>query len=131
MMCVIMREASPVTRYPSPWCSSELPKQRWANCAASYATSTDRGPGNEHPQPPERAIPADRIPQALLFSESRGDIEAAIRDHQVVILAGETGSGKTTQLPKICLLRARSAATDRPYATAAHRRPHRGPADRR
>src|SRR4029078_11013375 len=31
------------------------------------------------------------------------DIAATIRDHQVVILAGETGSGKTTQLPKICL----------------------------
>src|SRR5665647_3728428 len=30
-------------------------------------------------------------------------IAAAIRDHQVVIVAGETGSGKTTQLPKICL----------------------------
>ncbi|MEO8263732.1 MAG: ATP-dependent RNA helicase HrpA, partial [Pseudolysinimonas sp.] len=33
----------------------------------------------------------------------RDDIAAAIRDHQVVIVAGETGSGKTTQLPKICL----------------------------
>src|SRR4029078_607767 len=31
------------------------------------------------------------------------DIAAAIRDHQVVVLAGETGSGKTTQLPKIWL----------------------------
>ncbi len=31
------------------------------------------------------------------------DLLAAIRDHQVVIVAGETGSGKTTQLPKICL----------------------------
>src|SRR4029078_1695343 len=33
----------------------------------------------------------------------RDDIAAAIRDHQVVIVAGETGSGKTTQIPKICL----------------------------
>src|SRR6059058_1218502 len=33
----------------------------------------------------------------------RDEIAAAIRDHQVVIVAGETGSGKTTQLPKICL----------------------------
>ena len=33
----------------------------------------------------------------------RAEIEAAIREHQVVIVAGETGSGKTTQLPKICL----------------------------
>ena len=35
--------------------------------------------------------------------ERRDDIAAAIRDHQVVVIAGETGSGKTTQIPKICL----------------------------
>ncbi|WP_067439178.1 ATP-dependent RNA helicase HrpA [Nocardioides jensenii] len=39
----------------------------------------------------------------LPVSDRRDDIAAAIRDHQVVIVAGETGSGKTTQLPKICL----------------------------
>jgi ATP-dependent helicase HrpA len=39
----------------------------------------------------------------LPVSARRDDIAAAIRDHQVVIVAGETGSGKTTQLPKICL----------------------------
>ena len=42
-------------------------------------------------------------PAELPVSARRDDIAAAIRDHQVVILAGETGSGKTTQLPKICL----------------------------
>jgi ATP-dependent helicase HrpA len=42
-------------------------------------------------------------PEELPVSQRRGDIAAAIRDHQVVIVAGETGSGKTTQLPKICL----------------------------
>ena len=42
-------------------------------------------------------------PEELPVSERREDIAAAIRDHQVVIVAGETGSGKTTQLPKICL----------------------------
>jgi ATP-dependent helicase HrpA len=42
-------------------------------------------------------------PAALPVSQRRDDIAAAIRDHQVVIVAGETGSGKTTQLPKICL----------------------------
>ena len=53
---------------------------------------------------PERAVPAQiNFPDELPVSERRADIEAAIRDHQVVILAGETGSGKTTQLPKICL----------------------------
>jgi ATP-dependent helicase HrpA len=42
-------------------------------------------------------------PEELPVSQRRADIAAAIRDHQVVIVAGETGSGKTTQLPKICL----------------------------
>jgi ATP-dependent helicase HrpA len=42
-------------------------------------------------------------PAQLPVSARRDDIAAAIRDHQVVIVAGETGSGKTTQLPKICL----------------------------
>ena len=42
-------------------------------------------------------------PPELPVSERREEIAAAIRDHQVVVVAGETGSGKTTQLPKICL----------------------------
>ena len=42
-------------------------------------------------------------PPELPVTQRREDIAAAIRDHQVVIVAGETGSGKTTQLPKICL----------------------------
>ncbi|HEX5861742.1 MAG TPA: DEAD/DEAH box helicase, partial [Nocardioides sp.] len=42
-------------------------------------------------------------PPQLPVSARRDDIAAAVRDHQVVIVAGETGSGKTTQLPKICL----------------------------
>lgn len=42
-------------------------------------------------------------PPELPVSARRDDIAAALRDHQVVIVAGETGSGKTTQLPKICL----------------------------
>ncbi|WP_017935962.1 ATP-dependent RNA helicase HrpA [Nocardioides sp. Iso805N] len=48
-------------------------------------------------------------PPQLPVSERREDIAAAIRDHQVVIVAGETGSGKTTQLPKICLELGRGA----------------------
>jgi ATP-dependent helicase HrpA len=49
------------------------------------------------------AVPAVRYPPELPVSERKDDILAAIRDHQVVIVAGETGSGKTTQIPKICL----------------------------
>ena len=48
-------------------------------------------------------------PAELPVSARRDDIAAAIRDHQVVIVAGETGSGKTTQLPKICLELGRGA----------------------
>lgn len=40
---------------------------------------------------------------ALPISERRQEIADALRNHQVVVVAGETGSGKTTQLPKICL----------------------------
>src|SRR3984885_10261243 len=42
-------------------------------------------------------------PPELPVSQRKDDIARAIRDHQVVIVAGETGSGKTTQIPKICL----------------------------
>jgi ATP-dependent helicase HrpA len=48
------------------------------------------------------ARPAITYP-VLPVSERRSEIADAIRDNQVVVLAGETGSGKTTQLPKICL----------------------------
>ncbi|MEU2872943.1 ATP-dependent RNA helicase HrpA [Streptomyces olivoreticuli] len=49
------------------------------------------------------AVPAVTYPDQLPVSQKKDDILAAIRDHQVVIVAGETGSGKTTQIPKICL----------------------------
>ncbi|ROS73366.1 ATP-dependent RNA helicase HrpA [Cellulomonas sp. PhB143] len=48
-------------------------------------------------------VPEIVYPEQLPVSARREDIAAAIRDHQVVIVAGETGSGKTTQLPKIAL----------------------------
>lgn len=48
-------------------------------------------------------VPAVTYPDELPVSQKRDDIAEAIRDHQVVIIAGETGSGKTTQIPKICL----------------------------
>ncbi|MFJ5778652.1 ATP-dependent RNA helicase HrpA [Streptomyces sp. NPDC093094] len=48
-------------------------------------------------------VPAVTYPEQLPVSQKKDAIAAAIRDHQVVIVAGETGSGKTTQIPKICM----------------------------
>jgi ATP-dependent helicase HrpA len=48
-------------------------------------------------------VPAVTYPEQLPVSQKKSEIADAIRDHQVVIVAGETGSGKTTQIPKICM----------------------------
>src|SRR5258708_1688290 len=62
-------------------------------------------------------------PPQLPVSQRKDEIAAAIRDHQVVIVAGETGSGKTTQLPKICLELGRGVARQ-----IGHTQPPRIPA---
>jgi ATP-dependent helicase HrpA len=49
------------------------------------------------------AVPVITYPAELPVSQRKTELAAAIASHQVVIVAGETGSGKTTQLPKICL----------------------------
>ncbi len=49
------------------------------------------------------AVPAVEYPEDLPVSERRAEIADLIQRHQVVVLCGETGSGKSTQLPKICL----------------------------
>ena len=71
-------------------------------------TNRARKQGNQqnHPAPRryEPFIPeVITYPEELPVSERREDIMNAIRDNQVVIIAGETGSGKTTQIPKMCL----------------------------
>ena len=79
-----------------------------------------RHPQREHARPfkpftPEQlaeraaAIPVISFPD-LPVSARRDEIASAIRDHQVVIVSGETGSGKTTQLPKICMQLGRGVA---------------------
>jgi ATP-dependent helicase HrpA len=55
-------------------------------------------------------LPKPDFDPALPVVGRRGEIARAIEDHQVVIVCGETGSGKTTQLPKICLALGRGAA---------------------
>ncbi|MDR0779846.1 MAG: ATP-dependent RNA helicase HrpA [Pseudomonadales bacterium] len=48
-------------------------------------------------------VPAIHYPPQLPVSQRVEDIKRLLREHQVVIIAGETGSGKTTQIPKLCL----------------------------
>ncbi|WP_308874648.1 DEAD/DEAH box helicase [Thiothrix subterranea] len=48
-------------------------------------------------------LPKPTYPEELPVAARRADILAAIQAHQVIIICGETGSGKTTQLPKMCL----------------------------
>lgn len=55
-------------------------------------------------------LPRPAYPSELPVVEQREEILSAIKKHQVVILCGETGSGKTTQLPKICLEAGRGVA---------------------
>ncbi len=61
-----------------------------------------------------------RYDESLPINTWRNEISATIRDHQVVVIAGETGSGKTTQLPKFCLeLGRRSIGHTQPRRIAA------------
>ena len=55
------------------------------------------------PTPTANAVPAIAFPESLPVSARREEIAQALREHQVIIVCGETGSGKTTQLPKIAL----------------------------
>lgn len=85
------------------------------NTDRGASRSTRRGGGNKGNQQggkqnrtaPHRYEPfipeVITYPEELPVSERREDIMNAIRDNQVVIIAGETGSGKTTQIPKMCL----------------------------
>ncbi|MGC5629668.1 DUF3418 domain-containing protein [Georgenia sp. Z1344] len=74
--------------------------------AARGADRVARGPRPLTPEQIEArraAVPVISYPEELPVAERRFEIAAAIASHQVVVVAGETGSGKTTQLPKICL----------------------------
>src|SRR5215213_6248571 len=76
--------------------------------------STNRSPRRRRPARPPRprnvVAPPVSYPPELPVAQRRDDIAAAIRENQVVVLCGETGSGKTTQLPKICLELGRGVA---------------------
>ncbi len=55
------------------------------------------------PELPPVEIPPLRYPEELPITAKRDQIVHAIREHQVVVVTGDTGSGKSTQLPKMCL----------------------------
>ncbi|MCS0589547.1 ATP-dependent RNA helicase HrpA [Massilia norwichensis] len=60
-------------------------------------------PRGERKPPMRTPLPAIVFPEDLPVSSRRHEIAEALQKHQVIIVSGETGSGKTTQLPKICL----------------------------
>ncbi|MFJ9148861.1 ATP-dependent RNA helicase HrpA [Streptomyces sp. NPDC102270] len=74
-----------------------------ARAAVLAEIEAEVGKGEERVGARRARVPAVSYPEQLPVSQKKDDIAAAIRDHQVVIVAGETGSGKTTQIPKICL----------------------------
>jgi ATP-dependent helicase HrpA len=80
----------------------------------------DSRPRGREPDREPRSAPPVSYPAELPVSQRKDDILTAIRDHQVVVVAGETGSGKTTQLPKICLELGRGA-----HGMIGHTQPRR------
>ncbi|MFF7708325.1 ATP-dependent RNA helicase HrpA [Pseudomonas sp. NPDC007930] len=66
------------------------------------------------------SVPAVRYDDQLPIAAKRDEIKRLIAEHQVVVIAGETGSGKTTQLPKICLELGRGQ-----FGLIAHTQPRR------
>ncbi len=97
------------------------PQAQPAPAEARSGRSRSRRPGNRRANPrAERhaaaraagraALPPITYPPELPVSQHKDEIARAIQNHQVVIIAGETGSGKTTQIPKICLELGRGVA---------------------
>ena len=66
------------------------------------------------------SVPTVRYDDSLPIAAKRDEIKKVLAEHQVLIIAGETGSGKTTQLPKICLELGRGQ-----HGLIAHTQPRR------
>src|ERR1700712_5674744 len=91
-------------------------------------TVSTPGPALAHRTTPSgNPLPPITFPESLPVSARRDEIAQAIAQHQVVIVCGETGSGKTTQLPKIALQlgRGRSGSADRRGKLIGHTQPRR------
>ena len=87
---------------------------------SNLAPSRSRGPA-------ANPLPAITFPESLPVSARRAEIALAMQQHQVIIVCGETGSGKTTQLPKIALQlgRGRAGAADGRGKLIGHTQPRR------
>ena len=83
--------------------AQHAPPEQWTALATEVAAATARHAARV------ASRPAFTYPLELPVSARAEDIAAAIRAHPVVIVCGETGSGKTTQLPKICIDAGRGA----------------------
>ena len=101
-----------VLRYPEGVSTSSQPRRRRAHSRrgrSPHASAPFRPFTPEQLAARAAAIPLISFPD-LPVSARRDEIAQAISEHQVVIISGETGSGKTTQIPKICLQLGRGVA---------------------
>jgi len=81
----------------------KLPQLQRRSSSSAQATLAPVPTATSVSTPSRNPLPAIVFPEELPVSTRRADIAAALVAHQVIIVCGETGSGKTTQLPKICL----------------------------
>ena len=104
-----MNEHSSQPSQPDATNSAAAPRRRPARHQRNHGRRQHKNQAAPHPFTPEQlsqraaSVPTITYPAQLPVSARQEEIAAAILANQVVIVAGETGSGKTTQIPKICL----------------------------
>ncbi len=109
------KPSAPAARATSPDSNDHRKRQGGDGARGSNAHGTQaRQPRSRERRAPEEAafrnpLPPIIFPEDLPVSGRRAEIAKAVQENQVVIVSGETGSGKTTQLPKICLELGRGA----------------------
>ena len=104
-----MNEHSSQPSQPDATNSEATPRRRPARHQRNHGRRQHKNQAAPRPFTPEQlsqraaSVPTITYPAQLPVSARQEEIAAAILANQVVIVAGETGSGKTTQIPKICL----------------------------
>jgi len=104
-----MNEHSSQPSQPDATNAAAAPRRRPARHQRNHGRRQHKNQAAPHPFTPEQlsqraaSVPTITYPAQLPVSARQEEIAAAILANQVVIVAGETGSGKTTQIPKICL----------------------------